>query len=136
MATAVKRGFEHLAVYRLSEQLADDIWDVVHDWRALARDTLGRQLIRAADSIGANLAEGSGRGTYKDNHRFIDMARGSLYETRHWLRRAYRRKLLPREQIDFLKRVIAELGPRLNAYRNAIGKLMAAERPKRRPAPK
>src|SRR5687768_12369636 len=111
MPAVVRRGFEHLQVYRLAEDLADDVWQLVHSWRALARDTLGKQLIRAADSIGANLAEGSGRGTYKDNHRFIDMARGSLYETRHWLRRAYRRKLLPREQIDLLKRLIAELGP-------------------------
>lgn len=133
--TTTKRGFENLHVYRLSERLADDVWDVVHEWKSLARDTIGKQLIRAADSIGANLAEGSGRGTYKDNHRFVDMARGSLYETRHWLRRAYRRKLLPREQITFLRQLIGELSPRLNAYRNAIRKLMIAsqQQPRRRP---
>jgi len=134
--TTAKRGFEHLHVYRLSERLADDVWDVVHAWKSLARDTLGKQLIRAADSIGANLAEGSGRGTYKDNHRFIDMARGSLYETRQWLRRAYRRKLLPREQIAFLRELIAELSPRLNAYRSAIRKLMAASKQQQRRIPK
>ena len=134
--TTAKRGFEHLHVYRLSERLADDVWDVVHAWKSLARDTVGKQLIRAADSIGANLAEGSGRGTYKDNHRFIDMARGSLYETRHWLRRAYRRKLLPREQIAFLRELIAELSPRLNAYRSAIRKLMAASKQQQRRIPK
>ena len=133
--TTTKRGFENLHVYRLSERLADDVWVVVHEWKSLARDTIGKQLIRAADSIGANLAEGSGRGTYKDNHRFVDMARGSLYETRHWLRRAYRRKLLPREQITFLRQLIGELSPRLNAYRNAIRKLMIAsqQQPRRRP---
>jgi len=134
--TTAKRGFEHLHVYRLSERLADDVWDVVHAWKSLARDTVGKQLIRAADSIGANLAEGSGRGTYKDNHRFIDMARCSLYETRHWLRRAYRRKLLPREQIAFLRELIAELSPRLNAYRSAIRKLMAASKQQQRRIPK
>jgi len=134
--TTAKRGFEHLHVYRLSERLADDVWDVVHAWKSLARDTVGKQLIRAADSIGANLAEGSGRGTYTDNHRFIDMARGSLYETRHWLRRAYRRKLLPREQIAFLRELIAELSPRLNAYRSAIRKLMAASKQQQRRIPK
>jgi four helix bundle protein len=134
--TTAKRGFEHLHVYRLSERLADDVWDVVHAWKSLARDTVGKQLIRAADSIGANLAEGSGRGTYKDNHRFVDMARGSLYETRHWLRRAYRRKLLPRDQITFLRELIAELSPRLNAYRSAIRKLMTASKQQQRRIPK
>ena len=67
-------------------------------WDAFARDTVGKQLVKAADSIGANIAEGTGRGSYQDNRRFIRIARGSLYETRHWLRRAYKRNLLSDEQ--------------------------------------
>ena len=121
MATTKRAvGFENLDIYKLSERLADQAWDIVHSWRSLARDTVGKQLIRSADSIGANIAEGSGRGTYKDNCRFCDMARGSLYETRHWLRRAYRRRLLPQRAVDRIRGIIDELGPRLNAYRNAI----------------
>lgn len=50
------------------------------------------------------------------------MARGSLYETQHWLRRAYCRKLLTQQQLDKLKLCIDELAPRLNAYLNSIGK--------------
>jgi four helix bundle protein len=52
---------------------------------------VGKQLIRAADSVGANIAEGDGRGTYADNRRHVRIARGSLNETKHFLRRAYRR---------------------------------------------
>ena len=114
------KGFESLRVYRLSEELADAVWQLVKCWQSLARDTVGKQMIRAADSIGANIAEGSGRGTYKDNCRFVDSARGSLYETRHWLRRAYRRQLLPKGGIDRLRPIICELGPKLNAYRNSL----------------
>ncbi len=85
-----KTNFEKLRVYKLAEALADNIWMVVLNWDYLAKNTVGKQLIRAADSIGANLAEGTGRGTSLDNRRFIRMARGSLYETKHWLRRAHR----------------------------------------------
>jgi len=113
--------FENLRVYRLSEKLADGIWDVVEHWPPLARDTVGKQLIRAADSVGANLAEGVGRGTFQDNRRFIRVARGSLYETKHWLRRAYRRKLLNPKTIDFLKTNLDELSPRLNRYLKSVG---------------
>jgi four helix bundle protein len=120
MAAGKAKGFESLRIYRLSEDLADRIWDVVSKWQLLARDTVGKQLIRAADSIGANLAEGSGRGTYRDNCRFVDVARGSLYETRHFLRRAFKRKLLPKAEVDRLRPLIAELGPKLNAYRNSL----------------
>ena len=79
----------------MSEALADEIWRVVVGWNNLARDTLGKQLIRSADSIGANIAEGEGRGTHLDNKRFVRIARGSLQET--------------------------QLGPSLNAYLRKIG---------------
>jgi four helix bundle protein len=115
------RGFEDLRVYQLAEEIGDFIWDIVLEWRPLARDTVGKQAIRSADSIGANIAEGAGRGSYQDNRRFVKIARGSLLETRHWLRRAHRRKLLTAEQTDSLKSLIDELGPKLNAYLNSIG---------------
>jgi four helix bundle protein len=114
-------GFEKLEVYRLSETLADRIWALVSSWRQLARDTVGKQIVRSADSIGANIAEGTGRGTYVDNRRFVRMARASLYETHHWLRRAFRRQLLTSDEIAKLKPLLAELRPRLNAYLKSIG---------------
>ncbi len=83
------KSFEKLRVYELAELLADEIWRIVRKWDTFARDTVGKQIVRSADSIGANIAEGTGRGTYQDNRRFVRTARGSLYETRHWLRRAY-----------------------------------------------
>jgi four helix bundle protein len=114
-------GFEKLDVYRLAETLADEVWNVVLKWPRLAQDRVGKQLIRACDSIGANIAEGSGKGSYADNRRFVRMARGSLYESRHWLRRAYRRNLLSEKEINHLKSLLFELGPRLNAYLRSIG---------------
>jgi four helix bundle protein len=115
------KGFEHLHVYQLVEKLADAIWDLVIGWNDFAKATVGNQMVRAADSIGANIAEGTGRGTFKDNKNFARIGRGSLNETRHFLRRAYRRNLLTKEQIGQLTPIIQELGPRLNAYIKSIG---------------
>jgi four helix bundle protein len=83
-----------LEVYRLAEELSDEIWKVVVGKDFFAKDTVGKQLVRAADSIGANLAEGTDRGSYRDDCRFITIARGSLVDTQHWLRRAQARNLL------------------------------------------
>jgi four helix bundle protein len=116
-----RTGFENLQVYQLSEQLADAIWDIVCAWNHLARDTVGKQLIRAADSIGANIAEGVGRGSFQDNRRFARIARASLYETKHWLRRAFKRHLISSENVAAIRPLIDELAPRLNAYLNSIG---------------
>ena len=66
-----KTNFENLVIYQLAEKLADEIWEIVLDWNNLAQDTVGKQIIRSADSIGANIAEGSGRGTPQDNRRFL-----------------------------------------------------------------
>jgi len=116
-----KTHFENLQVYQLAEKLADEIWKIVVTCDSLAKNTVGTQIIRSADSVGANLAEGSGRGSNQDYKRFIKMSRGSLYETRHWLRRAYKRDLLSKEQINVLSPLIDELTPKLNAYLRSIG---------------
>ena len=118
-----RSDFEKLKVYKLSEVLADEIWDVVMGWERFARDTVGGQIVRAADSIGANIAEGSGRGSFQDNRRFIRMARGSLKETQHFLRRAYKRRLLNENQVNKIRPLVDNLAPMLNAYLNSIGRV-------------
>jgi four helix bundle protein len=110
-----------LHVFQLSERLADQVWTIVNRWPNLARDTVGKQLIRAVDSVGANIAEGFGRGSYQDNRRMVRIARGSLYEARFWLRRAHTRRLISAQQTARLQPLLAELAPRLNAYLKSIG---------------
>ena len=117
----MRTAFENLRVYQLSEKLAAAVWDMVLGFDSLAKDTVGKQLARSADSIGANIAEGAGRGSYQDNRRFIRIARGSLNETKHWLRRAYKRGLMTETQINEMRVLIDELAPKLNAYLNSIG---------------
>ncbi len=115
-----KTSFQKLDIYRLAEVLADNIWEIVANWDRLAQDTVGRQLVRAADSIGANIAEGLGRGSYAETSRFAKIARGSLFEVKHWLRRAFQRNLLSEEEIKNLRKIIDELTPRLSAYINSF----------------
>ena len=116
-----KIGFENLRVYHLAEKIADLAWSVVMKWEYLPKNTIGRQLINSADSIGANIAEGTGRGSYADNKRFAKIARGSLFEVKHWMRRAYKRNLLNESEIESFKNLINELAPKLSAYINSIG---------------
>lgn len=89
---------------------------------AAVRKVLHRQSARAVGGrIGATIAEGVGQKTTGANRYHVRIARGSLYETKHWLRRAYRRDLLSDDQVDELKPLLDELAPRLNAYLNSIG---------------
>ena len=117
-----RTNFQNLRIYQLSEEISDILWDIVLKWDYLAKDTVGKQMIRSADSIGANIAEGSGRGSIPDNKRFLKISRGSLFELKHWLRRSYRRKLLSNRDIEKLQKLIEELTPKLSAYMNSLGK--------------
>ena len=116
-----RTNFEQLRVYQFSEELSDAIWDSVCKWDGFAKDTVGKQVVRSADSVGANIAKGEGRGSYQDNRRFIKIARGSLQETQHWLRRAFKRNLLKDDEIKTLRPLIDKLSPSLNAYLRSIG---------------
>ena len=86
-----KPDFEELIVYQLAEKLANEIWNIVREWDYLEKDTVGKQIVRSADSVCANIAEGRGRFNDQDNRRFVRISRGSLYETICFLRLAYMR---------------------------------------------
>jgi four helix bundle protein len=120
-----KTNFETLRVYQLAEKLADEIWEIVIKWDHLAKNTVGQQIVRSTDGIGSCIAEGSGRGTALDNRRFIGIARGSLYETKHWLRRAFKRQLLTDAQTSKLKVIVDDLTPALNGYWRSVSNAVA-----------
>ena len=123
-------NFEKLRVYQLAEKLADRIWKIVIKWEYFPKITIGKQIVTAADGVGSNIAEGTGRGSIQDNRRFIKIARGSLYETKHWLRRSYKRQLLTEADVNDLKPIINELLPKLNAYYRSVDKAAESLRTK------
>ena len=113
---------EELKVYSLSMEMAERIWEIVLKWDYFQKDTLGKQLVRAADSIAANLSEGFGRYHYKENTNFCYYSRGSLYETKTWLTKAHNRKLIPDEDFEIFNSEIDNIGVKLNNYIKTIGK--------------
>ncbi len=122
-----RTNFENLRVYKLSEELADANRDIVAKWDVFAKDKVGRQIVRSADSVGANIAEGAGRHNFQDNRRFVKIARGSLNETQYFLRRAFKRNLLTPAEVKKLKPVVDNLAPQLNSYLQSIGRAHECE---------
>ena len=116
-----RTNFENLRVYKLAEELANEIWKIVLRWDTFARNTVGKQIVRSADSVGANIAEGTGRHNFQDNRRFVKTARGSLNETQHFLRCAFKRNLLMPADVKKIKPLVDNLAPQLNSYLKSIG---------------
>ena len=113
---------EELKVYQLAMSIAEELWDIVYKWDYFAKNTVGKQLVKAADSIAANLSEGFGRFFYKEGKRFCYYSRCSLYETKTWLTKANNRKLITTEKFEKFQKEINNIGVRLNNYIASIGK--------------
>jgi four helix bundle protein len=107
---------EDLEIYQLAEELSDEIWDIVPKWDYFAKDTVGKQIVRAADSISANIAEGHVRFHFKENKNFCYFSRGSILETKSFLRKSKNRKLISEEQFTNLIRKLESIHLKLNAY--------------------
>jgi len=110
---------EELEVYQLAVALADLIWKTATPWPSFTRDTVGKQMVRAVDSIAANIAESYGRYHYGERINFLYYARASLYETRHWVRRSHARGLINDTTSSDLVNRMHILAPKLNAYINS-----------------
>ena len=88
---------DDLEVYQLSMKLGEDIWKIVIEMEYFHRDIVGKQLIKAIDSVAANISEGYGRYYYRENKLFLYYSRGSLSETQTWLQKAQSRGIISSE---------------------------------------
>lgn len=113
---------DDLQIYRLAMELGDDVYDIVSKWNYFSKETVGKQLVRSADSVAANISEGFGRYHFKEAKNFSYYARGSLYETKTWLSKARKRNLIEDAKYEELIKNIDTLGIKLNNYIKSIGK--------------
>jgi four helix bundle protein len=114
-------NLDDLEVYRIAMEIGDKVWEVVDNWNYFAKKTVGEQLVRAVDSIAANLSEGYGRFSYKENKNFCYYSRGSLMETKTWLIKTKSRKLINKDEFDEFISTLEFLHRKLNSYIRSIG---------------
>jgi four helix bundle protein len=115
-----RKNLEDLEIYNMSMDIADLIWDIVIEWDSFAKNAMGYQIVKSSDSIAANISEGYGRYFYKENRQFLYIARGSLYETNTFVKKAFRRKLIDNKLFDQLSSDLNILVKKLNAYINYV----------------
>jgi len=112
-----------LEVYQEAVKLCSLIWDEGACWKYFPQKTIGIQFVRAADSIGANIAESSGRHFYSERLQFLYYARGSLMESTYWFSLAKARNLILAENMYSIEQLLNELPKKLNGFINYIRSL-------------
>jgi four helix bundle protein len=114
---------EDFKAYNLAMEIGEMVWDAVIEWSYFEKDTVGKQFVKAVDSIAANLSEGLGRYHYREAKNFAYYSRGSLFETRTWLQKSLNRKLIKEEDCSIIDTKLNTLGKMINTYIGSIGEV-------------
>ena len=103
-------------IISLANEFGNSVWGMVMRWGFFEKDTIGKQIVRSADSISANMSEAYGRYHYADRKRFCYYARGSLCETKNWMEICIERKLVDKEEGLEMIETMEKISRQINNY--------------------
>jgi four helix bundle protein len=124
------RTFEDLECWKACRELR--VFVARNICKSLPKDEryrLGDQILRAARSTTANIAEGYGRFHYLDNAKFCSNARGSCWETIDHMITANDEELISQDLLDQGRAVAAKAVALLNGYISYLRKAAASKTP-------
>jgi four helix bundle protein len=113
---------EDLKLYQECLNFEQEIWNIVNQWEGFNRETVGVPMIKAADAISGNIAQGYGRYNFKDKKHYCYISRGYLLKTKGWIIKSKDRELIGGEKSDELIEFIEKIHRMLNAYIRSIGR--------------
>ena len=122
--------FENLRVLKSAEEIADSVWKIVVQWEEFAKDVVGKQIAKSADSVGANIAESFGRYNFGEKLQFLYYSRGSIFETKYWLNRTKVRGLLKPDEVQAYVNRLTDLARQLNTFASSLKTVRAEQKPK------
>jgi four helix bundle protein len=99
-------------------------------WDEFAKDVVGKQMARSADSTGANIAESFGRFNFGEKLQFLYYSRGSIFETKYWLNRTRTRGLMNSDEVQEYVNRLTDLARQLNTFASSLKTLRAEQKPK------
>ncbi len=115
-------NFEKLIVWQKSMELVDLVYTLVKRFPKTETIILVPQLLRAANSVPANIAEGSYRQSNKEFIQFLYIAKGSVAETLTLLEVSYRRKYIIQEEKEKIRILCKDIFNLLSALIKSLSK--------------
>jgi four helix bundle protein len=111
---------EDLEVYKIALEISRLAWEIYNEIPREHRFTQGNQFLEAADSVGANIAEGFGRYHYRDALKFYYNSRGSLLELKHWNKLLIQRTLAKSVNLRRMTEFTEKEHLKLNSFISSI----------------
>ncbi|MCK9615221.1 MAG: four helix bundle protein [Candidatus Omnitrophica bacterium] len=115
-------NFRDLKVWQEAHRLTIELYEISKNFPPVERYRLTEQICRAASSIAANIAEGTGRYSHKDFIKFLYIARGSLEETRSFLILAFDLGYLEKQRYAILDEKCTSISKMINGLIGALSK--------------
>ena len=112
-------SFENLKVYQKAVDFGETINQLVDKFPKKEMYRLSSQFCRAADSIAANISEGSGS-TDPNFNRYLKMAWDSSHECVTWNTKAFLRKYISKEEFENNRAVLTEIGKMISGLRSKL----------------
>lgn len=125
------RDFTDLVTWKLARELRKTAYLLARKLPSREQYVLASQLSRAAISVTANIAEGFGRYSFRENVQFCRQARGSAYEVRDHLTTALDGGFLSQEEWKTLDDLAQRVIQVLNGYIRSTQKLESSSKPKK-----
>ena len=111
---------QSLRIYVLAQHINSKVTTQVLSWTYLHQQTLGRQILRSADSITNNISEGYARVRTGERLQLLWYAEGSIQETKNGVRRCVQRRILDEKAGSELVTHLTRLSISLVEFMHAI----------------
>ena len=115
-----KFNFRNLICYQKGRTLVKEVYALVKTFPVEEKYALGDQLRRAVVSVTSNIAEGSGRQSFKDQAHFLELSYGSLMEVMSQLDLAFDLNFIDNDKYKRLELLIEEEARVLSGYRASL----------------
>lgn len=113
-------SFRKLICYQKGRLLVKEIYKIVRTLPSEEKYALGDQLRRAVVSVTSNIAEGTGRQSFKDQAHYIELSYGSLMEVMSQLDVALDMGFIDNAKHNELEAQISEEARILSGYRASL----------------
>ena len=115
-------SFENLEAYKVAKDLVVEVYKLQRKFPREELYALGDQIRRSASSITSNIAEGSGRNSYREKIHFIEIAFGSMTESFSQLQIAVELGYISEDDIDSLRPLFNKVAALLSLLRRSYEK--------------
>ena len=115
-------SFENLLVYQKARILVKEVYKVQRRFPADERYALGDQIRRSITSVTSNIAEGSGRESFKEKIHFLRISSGSMSELETQLTLCLKLGYISQEECNATSEKLVSVWKQLNALISVIKK--------------